>query len=196
MLFLLSLPVLFETKFLLTIWLGIVPDNTILFLRIMICTSLIYTIANPLMIANQATGKVKKYQTICGIILLMIIPLSYCLLKLGFPAYSVFIVHFCMESLAQLARMIILKPLIGIGLRDYFSNIYLKVSIVVVTSLILPGFVYFSMSDTVVRFMLVCLTCVLSVSVVVYTLGLSVNERVFVKDKMVCLLSKFRSNHK
>lgn len=38
----------------------IVPDNTVAFLRIMICISLIYTLSNPLMIANQATGKVKS----------------------------------------------------------------------------------------------------------------------------------------
>lgn len=94
LLFFLSLPVLFETKFILTVWLKIVPDNTVVFLRIMICTSLIYTLSNPLIIANQATGKVRKYQAICGIILLMILPISYISLRLGLPAYSVFIVHF------------------------------------------------------------------------------------------------------
>ena len=62
LLFFLSLPVLFETNFILTVWLKNVPENSVVFLRIMICTSLIYSIANPLIIANQATGKVKKYQ--------------------------------------------------------------------------------------------------------------------------------------
>lgn len=65
LLFFLSLPVLFETKFILTVWLKIVPDNTVVFLRIMLCTSLIYTLSNPLIIANQATGKVRKYQAEC-----------------------------------------------------------------------------------------------------------------------------------
>ena len=118
LLFFLSLPVLFETDFILTVWLRTVPDNTVIFLRIMICTSLIYTIANPLIIANQATGKTKKYQTICGFILLSILPISYLLLKLGCPAYSVFIVHFSMEAIAQIARMILLRPLINIKIKD------------------------------------------------------------------------------
>ena len=45
LLYFLSLPVLFETNFILTIWLKTVPENTVVFLRIMICTSLIYTLS-------------------------------------------------------------------------------------------------------------------------------------------------------
>lgn len=106
LLFFLSLPVLYETDFILTVWLKMVPENAVVFLRIMICTSLIYTIANPLIIANQATGRVMKYQAVCGTILLLILPISYLCLKMGCPAYSVFIVHFLIESVTQMARMI------------------------------------------------------------------------------------------
>lgn len=101
LLFFLSLPVLYETDFILTVWLKMVPENAVVFLRIMICTSLIYTIANPLIIANQATGRVMKYQAVCGTILLLILPISYLCLKMGCPAYSVFIVHFLIESVTQ-----------------------------------------------------------------------------------------------
>ena len=191
LLFFLSLPVLFETKFILTVWLKIVPDNTVVFLRIMLCTSLIYTLSNPLIIANQATGKVRKYQAICGIILLMILPISYISLRLGLPAYSVFIVHFLMESLTQVVRMFLLRPLIGIRIRDYLRYIYSPVLWVIAVSVILPAFVYFNMEDTVIRFFIVGIVCVLSVSLTAYTLGLSSNERVFVKAKALGMLHKF-----
>lgn len=190
LLFFLSLPVLFETKFILTVWLKTVPENTVVFLRIMICTSLIYTIANPLIIANQATGKVKVYQAVCGTILLMILPVSYVCLRLGCPAYAVFVVHFVMESIAQLARMIMLRPLIGLRIRDYICNIYNKVLIVVVASVVLPGIVYFNMEDNVLRFFAVGLVCVLSVSASAYLLGLSANERVFANNKAAAIMKK------
>lgn len=153
LLFFLSLPVLFETNIILTVWLKTVPDNTIVFLRIMICTSLIYTLANPLIIANQATGKVRKYQAICGTILLLILPVSYLCLRLGLPAYSVFIVHFMMEFLTQIARMVLLRPLIGIRIRDYIRYIYSPVLLVITVSVILPALIYFNMEDTVMRFL-------------------------------------------
>ena len=88
---------MFETNYLLTLWLKTVPDNTVIFLRIMICTSLLNAVANPLIIANQATGKVRKYQAICGTLLLMILPISYVCLLLGYPAYAGFVVHFVIE---------------------------------------------------------------------------------------------------
>ena len=190
LLFFLSLPVLFETDFILTVWLKTVPENTVVFLRIMISTSLIYTLANPMIIANQATGKVRKYQMVCGTILLMILPMSYVCLKLGCPAYSVFIVHFCMESVAQLARMIMLRPLIGIRLRDYFTNVYSRVFLVVVLSVIVPFLVYESMDSTMLRFFVMCMVCVLSVGTVAYTVGLSRGERSFVKAKAVSVVNK------
>lgn len=185
LLFLLSLPVLFETDFILTIWLKTVPDNTVTFLRIIICTSLIYTLANPMIVANQATGKVRKYQAVCGSILLLILPVSYVCLKLGCPAYSVFIVHFCMEALTQLARIIMLRPLIGVKIKDFFKHIYARVFIVIVLSSIAPATVYYNMNDTVLRFFVLSVACLLSVSIVVYSVGLSQSERTFVKSKVL-----------
>lgn len=183
LLFFLSLPVLFETNFILTVWLKIVPENTVIFLRIMICISLLYTIANPMAIANQATGKVKKYQAVCGTILLLILPISYILLKLGCPAYSVFIVHFVMEGITLFARMIMLRPLIDISIMDYFRYIYVKVIAVVVCSVIPPALVYSNMHNSVFRFFIVCLSCALSVFVSVYILGLTPKEQLFIRTK-------------
>lgn len=191
LLFFLSLPVLFETNFILTIWLKTVPENTVTFLRIIICTSLIYSLANPLIIANQATGKVKKYQAVCGTILLLILPISYVCLLLGCPAYTVFIVHFIIESVTQVARMIMLRPLIGIRLRDYFQHIYAKVLLVVAVSVFLPSLAYFNMEDNFLRFLSVGTLCVISVSASVYILGLSSNERTLIKAKAIAILSKF-----
>ena len=183
LLFFLSLPVLLETDFILTLWLKTVPEDTVAFLRIMICISLMYTLSNPLMVANQATGKVKKYQSVCGSILLMILPVSYVCLRLDFPAYSVFVIHFVMEGITQAVRMVLLRPLTGIRLRDYFSHIYTRVLSVGALSVVMPLWIYVNMADTVWRFFAVCGVSVLSVGTVAYTVGLSENERVFVKTK-------------
>lgn len=190
MLFFLSLPVLFETEFILGVWLKTVPENTPTFLRIMICTSLIYTMANPLIIANQATGKVRKYQAVCGTILLLILPVSWLMLELGFPAYIVFVVNFCMEAITQVARMILLRPLIGIRIRDYLRHIYTRVFAVVVVSVVLPAAVYLSMPGGVGRFLSVCLACAVSVAVTAYTIGLTTGERSFVRGRAAVMFNK------
>lgn len=190
LLFMLSLPVLFETDFLLTFWLKTVPENTVIFLRIMICTSLIYTLANPLIVANQATGDVKKYQSICGSILILILPISYFVLELGFPAYSVFFVHFIVEAITQVARMIMLRPLIGVRIKEYIRYIYIPVFSVSLFSIIVPLLIYCSMDKTVSRFFVVSIVSVISVILVAYTVGLTRSEKAFVISRALKIVRR------
>lgn len=188
LLFFLSLPVLMETNFILTLWLKTVPDDAVIFTQIMICISLIYTTANPCVIANQATGKVKIYQMVVGGILLLILPISYVVLKLGAPAYSVFIVHFCIESVAQFSRMYMLRKLIHLPLWQYMKNIYIPIVSTVAIAIILPLVVRMQFAEGWLRFLAVGFTCVLSVGASSYFIGFTKQERVFFLDKSLRLL--------
>lgn len=188
LLFFLSLPVLMETNFILTLWLKTVPDDAVVFTQIMICISLIYTTANPCVIANQATGKVKIYQMVVGGILLLILPISYVVLKLGAPAYSVFIVHFCIESVAQFSRMYMLRNLIHLPLWQYMKNIYIPIVSTVAIAIILPLVVRLQFAEGWLRFLAVGFTCVLSVGASSYFIGFTKQERVFFLDKSLRLL--------
>ena len=178
-----TLPVLIETDFLLTVWLKTVPDNTVVFTQIMICIALIYSTANPCVIANQATGKVKIYQAVVGGILLTILPISYIVLKLGAPAYSVFIVHFCVESIAQFFRMLMLRKLIKLRIREYMKNIYIPIIVTMIVAIILPIFVHEQFEEGWVRFLLVALTCFFSVGLCAFFIGFTKHEREFFVDK-------------
>ena len=192
LLFFLSLPVLMETNFILTLWLKTVPDDAVIFTQIMICISLIYTTANPCIIANQATGKVKIYQMVVGGILLLILPISYVVLKLGAPAYSVFIVHFCIESLAQFSRMYMLRKLIHLPLWQYMKNIYIPIVSTVAIAIILPLVVRMQVAEGWLRFLAVGFTCVLSVGASSYFIGFTKQERVFFLDRSLRLLRNKR----
>ncbi|MDY4851225.1 MAG: MATE family efflux transporter [Prevotella sp.] len=183
LLFFLSLPVLLETDFLLTLWLKTVPDDAVFFTQIMICISLIYTTTNPCVVANQATGKVKIYQMVVGGILLMILPISYISLKLGAPAYSVFIVHFCVESVAQFSRMYMLRKLINLPMWQYMKNIYIPIVTTVAVAIILPIIVRMQVEEGWLRFIAVGFTCVLSVGLSTFFIGFTKHERVFFLDK-------------
>ena len=188
LLFFLSLPIMLETNYILTLWLGIVPENTGIFARIIIGISLIYTIANPCVIANQATGKVKVYQAVVGGLLLLILPISYIVLKMGAPAYSVFIVHFCVESVAQFARMYMLRNMIDLPLWSYVKNIYLPIMGVVLLSVVLPLLVYNNMQEGIIRLLAVGMTCVVSVAMTSLFIGMTRNERTFLIDKSLRIL--------
>ena len=179
LLFLLTLPVLIETDYLLTVWLKTPPPETVVFTRWIIGISLLHTMSNPCVIANQATGQVKVYQAVVGGILLLILPVSYIVLRLGAPAYSVFIVHFCVESMAQVARMYMLRNLIQLSMRDYWRHIYMRVVIVAIISSWLPIYVNHLIPEGVMRLLIVALTCFISVGTTVLLFGLTKEEKQF-----------------
>lgn len=190
LLYILTLPILLETDCILTLWLKTVPDNAAVFTRWIIGVSLIYTIANPCIVANQASGKVKVYQAVVGGILLTILPISYVVLKLGAPAYSVFIVHFCIESIAQLARMYMLRKLIHLPIRAYMRNIYLPVIVVATVSCIPPVITQMYCSGGLAGLIIVATTSIISVSLTIAFLGLTKEERQFFYRKAMQIIRK------
>lgn len=192
LMYLLSLPVLLEAPLILQIWLKTVPDNTIIFLRIIICITLIYTIINPILVANNATGKVRTYYIVCGCMMISILPISYVVLRLGCPAYSVFIVHFCVELLTQVARLIMVRGHLHLSIRMYLKHVYWPIMMVTTLATILPLVTYNLMPDGYLKFFVVSIVSVVSVALVSFVVGLTNSERTFFISKFNIALGKLR----
>lgn len=185
LLFFLSLPIIIEAEFILTVWLKIVPSHTVIFIRLILCIMMIDALANPLTVAAQATGKIKVYQIVVGSILLLIVPFSFLALKFGGQPEVVFIVHFIMAAIAQLARLIMIRPMIYLSLRKYFTEVILKIAKATFVSVIFPIGVYLALQkNTLHGFLVVCIVCVCSILCSIYYLGLNKDERLFIINKI------------
>src|SRR5690606_33361898 len=117
----LSVPILIETEMILSIWLKVVPDYTVGFVSIILLITLINAFANPLIYAVKATGFIRKYEIVVGVISLTIVPISYFLVANNYPVISVFIVHFIVEIVGQIFRLIIVSPLIKMSMVIYMK---------------------------------------------------------------------------
>ena len=190
LLFLLTLPIILETNQILVLWLKLVPEHTINFIRIIFFIMLIDTLANPLIIANQATGKIKKYQTVVGGILLSIVPISYIALKVGSKPEIVFIIQLAIAIIAQIARVIMIRPLINISYRKYFKDIVFRSVIVMIVASILPIYIYEQMDENLLRLMCVVICCSVSIIITILLLGLNNKERAMIYQKW----QSFRNN--
>ena len=188
------LPVLLETSYVLTLWLKIVPDNTVIFTRIMLLIVLLNPFSSPLTIANQATGRIKLYQIIVGITLMSILPISYIVLKLGAPSYSVFIVHFVIELIAVFLRVIMLKKLISLSIIEYVKSVYGYVVIVLCLSPILPYFVRTFISEGFQRLVIVSFTSAISVMLIGYIFGLTKGERFMINSKISSIIMRIKND--
>jgi O-antigen/teichoic acid export membrane protein len=190
LLFLIVLPLSFEAQFVLKVWLGIVPDHTVWFLRLIMFIMLTETLANPYIIANQATGKVKVYQAVCGGLLLCIVPVAYIVLKLGGNPESVYIVHGCIAVITQFARVYMMRRLIDLTMMTYFKNVVAPILMVVATSFIIPFMIYMNMSYGVLSFFVVCTISVLCVIMFAYLVGTNKDEKAMIQEKIMAVAHK------
>ena len=190
LLLILSLPVFLETEPILTIWLKIVPDYTVPFLRILLGIVIIDATARPLMTAAAATGDVKKYQSTIGCILLSIVPIAYVVLKLGGDPISVYLVHISVCTIAFVARLLIVRPLIKLSLKEYFVSVIIPCLFVVIASVSLSMLIKALLPKGVVFSLIVCLLSVFIASLATFYLGCTTGERSFLIAKTRGLITR------
>lgn len=193
LLFFISLPLMLEANQVLKWWLGIVPEHTVAFLRLILCSSMLTSLSNPIIMSVQATGKIERFQLIEGTMLLSIVPIAYVLLKLyGIKPEYVFCVHIIVEILTQYIRIQIVLPMIFMDLRKYWKEVIIPIIYVVLLSPIVPIIFYELLAETVANFFIVCLISVFCVSITVYIFGCTVSEKRVVNKKIIALLSKLK----
>lgn len=190
LLFLLTLPIIIETDQVLHIWLKIVPEHTIVFVRLIMCSIMIDAIANPIIHSAEATGKIRNYQIVVSSILLCILPVSYLFLKLGFPVESVFFVHLFIVIIAQLARLIMIRKMIGISLKLYIKNVIFKIIPVLILSPIVPVTIFNLFSNNLITLIVVFIASIGSVLIFSYVTGLSKQEKKFIKETILHAIKK------
>ena len=184
LLFILSLPICIEADQILKIWLKIVPPYSVIFLRLIICTTIIDAMSNSFMRAVDATGKIKLYQSVLGTLLLTIVPISYAVLELGGSPSSVFIVHLIVCCIAFVVRLFLTKKLIHFSIRAYFKNVLARIFIVVSLSCIIPMIIYLNYHESIIRLLTVCLSAFAMSILFTYLFAMNATEKFLIKNKI------------
>ncbi|MFV0148635.1 MATE family efflux transporter [Empedobacter falsenii] len=134
---LLILPFLLNTDYILVLWLKEVPKYTNLFIQLALINILIDCLSGSLMTGIQATGKIKWYQIIVGILVFINLPLSYLSLKLDFSPISVYIISIIISLISLNFRLYFLKKEMGFNIIKYYKLVILSCFILTLLGLIL-----------------------------------------------------------
>lgn len=185
-----ALPVLFETEFILTLWLKSYPEHTVNFVRLILIVTLCDILSNTLINLQSATGRIRNYQLVVGSMLLMNFPLSYLCLKFGYPPESTLIVALVVSVSCLLLRLIFLRAMVGLSVNRFLRKVCMNVLLVTFVAAIIPFLIYIQMSDNVIRFLLICIVTVFCSSLTIYFVGCSANERNFIKGKILSIYQK------
>lgn len=175
----LGFPVIMVADNLLHIWLVKVPDYAVIFTQLVIINTLIESFSFSMGTGIQATGKIKWYQIFVGCTLLLNIPISYILLKIGFAPPIVFVVSICLSLITISERLIIMKRNIpGFSIADFCNIVFIRALMVVV----ICGIIYYVTHKIYPtdnsHFIPMTIISFISVVILIVIVGLTRSERI------------------
>ncbi len=177
MLLLLSLPILINTHYILTLWLKEVPEHIVLFVQLSLVFAMEESISAPLITANNATGRIRNYQLVVGGLQMLNLPVSYLALRLGAIPESVVIIAIVIGQICLAARLFMLRSQIGLNATLFIKKIYINILVVSAVSFIVPWFVCSLFEESFTNFLLITVLTLLYTFAVIYYVGCNAEDR-------------------
>ena len=177
MLLFLSLPVIFSTHYILVLWLKLVPEHTVPFIQLALICAMSESLSNPLITAMLATGRIRNYQIVVGGLLLLGFPITYVCYKVGLAPEYVYVVYILISQCCLAARLLMLRGMINIKVREYLRKVYLNVIVVTIVAAIIPWLISRHMEECLSTFLIVSLISVVCSALTIYFIGCNNAER-------------------
>jgi O-antigen/teichoic acid export membrane protein len=181
LMYVLALPILLECNFLIKLWLGSVPDYTILFCRLMLVNGLIDSLLSSTPAAIHASGKIKLFQILMSTITIISLPIVYFLFKLGYPPYILLAGYLSSSVLNLFVGLFLLQKILYFDIYYLLKHSYLRVMYVVF--LTLPLFFLINIFESsIIRFVGLTFGTFVYVIFVIILVGLTKNEKNYLFD--------------
>ena len=139
----------------------------------------------------QATGRIKYYQILVGGILLLNLPVSYLLLKIGNPQYITLIVSIVITLLSLLIRALVLNMLIHISVSVYLFKIVLMTLAIGSIGMLPSLVVTLLMDEGFWRLLVVVSMSFFCIGISIWFLGLDLEEKKLVRPFVAKQVRRF-----
>ena len=187
-------PIMLEIDYVLKLWLTEVPAYTSTFIKISLILAFISYSNFMIDQAVNAIGRVKEMNLWVTPIYLIVVPISYVILKEGGGPTTTYWVSSAPMIIALFLNLFILNRYYGFPVKDYLFRIVVKNLFFILLASIVPLIVQYYMYPGLLRFIVVCLLSVLSTVIIMYYFALSNDARCIVRSKVNGVLLKMK-NH-
>ena len=187
-----AVPIICEIQLILRLWLKIVPDHTIIFVRMALIVSMIHVLSNTMITAMLATGNIKKYQIIVGGLGMLVLPLAWIFFIMGFPpemAYTSTIIVFISQLIC---RLFLMREMIDLSIREFLNQVFLKVIFTTAISFSIPITISYVCDESFTRFVVVVIVSLVLSSTTILYVGLTRRERKFVYAQINHVINKVK----
>lgn len=183
MLAMLSIPIIMELDYILTLWLGdVVPEYTKSFTILVLVNMVISSLNTPVSQVVHATGRMKHYQLATSIVVCSILPISWIFLKIGCNPNSVYIISLLMTIVNQIVCNIYLKKMFPYSLFDYLREVIFPCGIYTLLAPLIPLIVVLLLPQSFARLLLVGILSIASSCAITYLVVLNNSEKVLIKN--------------
>lgn len=174
---LMMLPIICETDIILRTWLTVVPDQTVIFVKLSLIIGTFDCIGASSAAACYATGRLKKYAIVLGLIGAMEFPLTWIFFFYGAPIVSTYYLYIFVKICVLAARIYLLEDMVGLKMGRYVKNVIMPIVLVTVLAVIPPLLMQNFISESYGRLMVTVVVAMTSVALASLLVGLSSPER-------------------
>lgn len=179
----LIVPVITEIDFLLHLWLGnAVPNYANIFVILVLVDMLICTLNTPVTQVTFSTGNINTYQIVSSCINLLLLPVCYIFLKLGFDATSVFVITIIFSIVNQIGCLICMRKVFAFSMRSYLKTVVIPLTIITILLPIVPYFVSIYMTTSFLRLFLICIVDVILAFFLIWGVVLNAQEKSLIRE--------------
>ena len=185
-----AIPVILVTSDLLKLWLTVYPEYAVVFIRITLLIAVVQAMSNPYVTAICATGNIRNYQLVVGLITIANVPVCYALLYIGLDPVWVYVASLIMYVITFVIRILFIRSNVHIPVRILCLTILLRLVPISLLSF-MAGYVLSKGINTSTwggLIVFVAVTCTISL-ILIYVIGLHKSERQFVLN---FITSKFK----
>lgn len=179
LLLIITVPFFSGIDFILTLWLGSVPEYTATFCILTLIYFLFDAYQAPLWILIGARGQMKSYTIWSSSIHVLSIPISVLILYWGAPVYSVFIVRCAMNIISCIIRPLYINHIFDFfNLKTYISNVVIRPFMVVTITILLYVVIP---KDVLLSYPILTISLsFITILLLIYGIGIAQNERKFI----------------
>lgn len=170
-------PLYVELEFILQLWLKEVPEDVLIFCRLNLLLAAVALTCGGLVQVINASGKIKWFKITGGAFFVSCIPIGYYCFKVGAPAYTMIILFLITDFLQRIVQLILMKNIIKFNSWEYVKQAYTRPgAIAIIMGLLLWLYSLIGVDSSLLR-VLVIVLCFIITATLVFTIGLTNNEK-------------------
>lgn len=178
----LIVPIIIEIDYILHLWLGeAVPEYANVFASLVLVDMLVCTLNTPVTQVTFSTGNIKTYQIVSSCINLLLLPVCYIFLKIGFDATSVFVITIIFSIVNQIGCLICMKKVFAYSMHSYLKSVVIPLAVITILLPIVPYLISIYMATSFLRLFLICILDVILAFCLIWGFVLNDKEKLLVK---------------